>query len=89
MKREGARAGFPDLFLPVARLGSHGLWIEMKVGYNQLTGIQTEVNLSLIIEGYQVLLCRSWQEAVRQIFDYLGDIDQRHYPPHSLAVSKA
>jgi hypothetical protein len=30
LKAEGARAGVPDIFLPVARHGCHGLWIELK-----------------------------------------------------------
>lgn len=30
LKRQGVRAGVSDLFLPVARGGFHGLWIEFK-----------------------------------------------------------
>ena len=80
MSKEGAKAGFPDLQLSVARQGYHGLYVEMKVGYNQLSAMQEEVSLALLMEHHQVLVCRSWQEAVTQIFDYLGDIDTRHYP---------
>jgi len=80
MKREGAKAGFPDLHLPVARHNYHALWIELKVGYNQLSAMQEEVNLALLMEGHQVLVCRSWTEAVTQIFNYLGEIEQKHYP---------
>ena len=80
MSKEGARAGFPDLELSVARQGYHALFIEMKVGYNQLSAVQEEVNLALLMEGYQVLVCRSWKEAVTQIFEYLGDVEPRHYP---------
>lgn len=29
-RREGLKAGVPDLHLPIARGGYHGLWIEMK-----------------------------------------------------------
>lgn len=80
MAKEGAKAGFPDLQLSVARQGYHGLYIEMKVGYNQLSAVQEEMNLALLMEGHQVLVCRSWQEAVTQIFDYLGEIERKHYP---------
>lgn len=80
MNKEGARAGFPDLQLSVARQGYHGLYIEMKVGYNQLSEAQEGISLALLMEGHMVLVCRSWTQAVTQIFDYLGDIDQRYYP---------
>ena len=80
MQKEGAKAGFPDLQLSVARQGYHGLYVEMKVGYNQLSLAQEEMSLALLMEGHQVLVCRSWKQAVKQIFDYLGNIDPRHYP---------
>ena len=32
LKRQGVKAGVPDLALPVARKGYHGLYIEMKFG---------------------------------------------------------
>ena len=32
LKRQGVKAGVPDLFLPVAKNGYHGLFIEMKYG---------------------------------------------------------
>jgi len=34
LKRQGVKAGVPDLCLPVARNGFHGLYIEMKYGKN-------------------------------------------------------
>ena len=80
MQKEGAKAGYPDLQLSVARQGYHGLYVEMKVGHNQLSAMQEEVSLGLLMEGHQVLVCRSWPEAVKQIFDYLGEIEQKHYP---------
>lgn len=32
LKRQGVKAGVPDLFLPVPRGGYHGLYIELKFG---------------------------------------------------------
>mgnify|MGYP004433785991 CR=1 FL=1 len=34
LKRQGVKAGVPDLHLPVARGGYNGLYIELKVGSN-------------------------------------------------------
>ena len=40
LKRQGVKAGVPDLHLPVARGGYHGLYIELKVGSNKPTQLQ-------------------------------------------------
>ena len=40
MKAEGAKAGVPDITLPVARCGFHGMYIEMKFGKGRLTSAQ-------------------------------------------------
>lgn len=37
LKRQGVKAGVPDLNLPVALNGFHGLYIEMKFGKNKTT----------------------------------------------------
>lgn len=42
LKRQGVKPGVPDLNLPVARNGYHGLYIEMKVGSNTCTDNQKE-----------------------------------------------
>lgn len=52
LKAEGVRAGVPDLFLPVARHGYHGLFIELKVGRNQPTELQRVWLDRLIAQGY-------------------------------------
>ena len=42
LKRQGVRAGVPDLCVPVARGGYHSLYVEMKVGTNKPTQKQVE-----------------------------------------------
>lgn len=43
LKAEGVRPGVPDTFLPVARGGYHGLWIEFKFEKNKLTELQEQL----------------------------------------------
>ena len=65
MKAEGVRSGVPDLMLPVARHGMHGLFIEMK---KPRTGTvsekQDQWHNDLRGEGFAVAVCYGWQEAV-------------------------
>lgn len=59
----GLRPGIPDLFLPVARHGYHGLFIELKVGDNKETENQVKWKRYLTAEGY---LCGViWDEVER------------------------
>ena len=59
MKAEGQLAGVPDLFIPIARGGFHGLWIEMKNGKaGRLSENQKIMHERLQQYGYAVEVCR-------------------------------
>ena len=71
LKRQGVKAGVPDLCLPAPRGELHGLYIEMKAGKNKPTDLQEKWIERLRGNGYQVEVCYSWQEASRVIMRYL------------------
>ena len=71
MKREGVKAGIPDLHLPVARGEFHSLYIEMKHGKNKLTPKQVERKAQLEREGNAVVVCYSCEEAIGVVSEYL------------------
>lgn len=52
LKAEGVRAGVPDLFLPVARHGYYGLFIELKAGTNKPSEAQRTWMRRLQEAGY-------------------------------------
>jgi len=52
LKAEGVRAGVPDLLLPVARQGYHGLFLELKVSPNKPSQAQLDWLRNLRSEGY-------------------------------------
>jgi hypothetical protein len=72
-KREGRKAGVPDLVLPVARKGYHGLFIEMK---RQRGGAvspeQREWLNALRAENYRAVVCKGAAAAILELTDYLG-----------------
>ena len=73
-KAAGVKRGVPDLCLPVARKGYHGLYIEMKRkkgGYAQPTQIRWARDLER--QGYAVALCHGWEEAAKVLEEYLND----------------
>lgn len=70
---EGVRSGVPDLFLPVARKGFHGLFIEMKKKRGgALTDKQKEWIAALNDQGYKAVVCYGWDDARKVIEEYLG-----------------
>jgi hypothetical protein len=82
LKREGVKAGVPDLFMPVARMEYHGLYIEMKNTEGRLTERQREWQERLKKQNYAVLTCHSDIEAKAQIVKYLNSqktIEQEGY----------
>ena len=72
LKRQGVKAGVPDLFLPVPRSPKHGLFIEMKVGRNKCTDNQKKWIRNLLEQGYEVKVCYSCEEAIQVIKKYLN-----------------
>lgn len=71
LKRQGVKAGVPDICLPVARGGYHGLYIELKAGRNKATEKQRQWLTALEREGYQAVVCYGWEVAKKAIEDYL------------------
>jgi hypothetical protein len=72
LKAEGLRRGIPDLFLPVARQGFHGMFVELKVGRNKPTQAQAQVVDALAEQGYYAAVCWGAEEAIRELKAYLG-----------------
>ncbi|MDO5397449.1 MAG: VRR-NUC domain-containing protein [bacterium] len=72
LKRQGVKAGVPDLFLPTARGKYHGLFIEMKYGKNKPTNAQREWMAALNEQGYLAVVCYGFDDARDTIERYLG-----------------
>ncbi len=77
LKRQGVKAGVPDLCLPVARGGYHGLYIELKAGKNTTSPKQKEWINDLGQQGYYAAVCRGWEEAKETIENYLDEMLER------------
>lgn len=59
LRMQGVKAGIPDIFLPVARGGWHGLYIEMKRRKGGRVSVdQQRMILALRAQGYKVEVCR-------------------------------
>ena len=70
--REGLKTGVPDIVLPCARRGFHGLYIELKVGYNKPTEKQKEYIEYLESEGYHATWAKGSEAAIQIIEWYLN-----------------
>ena len=68
---EGLLPGVPDLFIPEARKGFHGLWIEMKIKEGVESPAQKRVRYNLEQNGYLCYVARSEQTAIDIIESYL------------------
>ena len=74
MKLTGTKRGVPDIFLPVARNGYHGLWIELKRCDKSArpTPEQKEWIERLSAQGYRAVVCHGFESARDTIIEYLG-----------------
>lgn len=71
LKTAGLKKGVPDIVLPVARWGYHGLYIELKFGRNKPTKEQRAYMEQLQEEGYQTAVAYGFEQAREIIRHYL------------------
>lgn len=72
----GVKAGVPDLCLPVARGGCHGLYIELKrAEAGRASAAQEEWIMELRRQGYAAEVCHGWEAARETILQYLAKGD--------------
>lgn len=71
-RAEGVKAGVPDICLPVARGGYHGLYIELKrVKGGRVSTAQQGWIAALRDQGYYACVCKGWDDAAHVIKKYL------------------
>lgn len=71
LKKSGVKSGYPDLFLPSARHGFHGLYIELKIKGGRMQPNQKDWQNFLRGEGYMCVMCVGAAAAIQTICDYL------------------
>ena len=77
MKSEGQKRGVADLFLSIPRNApldnwkKHGLYIETKTDIGKQSKEQKEFQKAVESQGYQYTICRSIEEFIKTINDYL------------------
>ena len=71
-KLRGLKPGVPDVCLPVARGGYHGLYIEMKRTKGSVDGPDQDAWIeALRKQGYKAEYCHGFKEAAELIVQYL------------------
>lgn len=73
LQREGVKAGVPDIMLPVARGGYHGLFVELKRANrrNHATDNQRQWLDNLAAQGYATAVCYGADEALGVFLRYV------------------
>lgn len=71
-RAEGVKAGVPDICLPAARGGYHGLYIELKrVKGGRVSPAQQGWIAALRDQGYCACVCKGWDDAAYVVKKYL------------------
>ena len=74
LKKQGVKAGVPDVMLPVPRHGYHGLYIEMKRRRGGTLSRDQKTYIAFLREqGYKVEKCNGFHEAADVIEDYMSE----------------
>ena len=82
MKATGTKAGVPDIELPVARGGYHGLFVELKrIKGGKVSSEQAAWLEALTAQGYCARVCKGFCEAQKLILDYIKSVITREVTP--------
>ncbi len=82
LRAEGVKSGVPDIVLPTARGGYHGLYVEMKRTRGGRLSLEQIAWLdALRAEGYMAIDCKGWEDARRVIAAYLRLTKTAHDEP--------
>lgn len=74
LRLQGVKPGIPDIFLPCARNGYHGLYIELKRRKGgRVSEEQREMLAALNRQGYRAEVCKGWEEAKNVIEEYMNE----------------
>ena len=77
LRRQGVKSGVPDLCLPVARGGCHGLYIELKRRQGgRVSPSQSAWLMALNAQGYAAVVCCGLDEAIEAIEGYLKGAEE-------------
>jgi hypothetical protein len=74
LKKQGVKAGIPDLILPMARGGYFGLYLEFKATPphdSPVSPSQDAMLHALIEQGYLAIVCRGHADAMEALTAYL------------------
>ena len=71
LRREGVRAGVPDVMIAIPRPPYAGLWLEFKTPAGKASPAQRQYLHALKAVGYQTAIVRSVEEAIDQVQVYL------------------
>lgn len=77
LRRQGVKAGVPDIMLPAPRGKYAGLFIELKVGSNKPTPKQKHFLTNLMDNGYCCIVSYGAEEARTAIELYLNEDNNR------------
>ena len=73
LKKQGVKAGVPDLCIPLACRDYHGLYIEMKRTKGGTVSAHQQKWLDLLrANGYKAEVCHGAAEAIRTINQYIN-----------------
>tara|TARA_R100001244_G_scaffold66422_1_gene54661 strand:- start:222 stop:578 length:357 start_codon:yes stop_codon:yes gene_type:complete len=70
-KAQGVKSGVPDICILEPRKDHHGLFIELKVGYNKISDNQLKWLTKLEAKGYKCFISYSFEECRDIITKYL------------------
>lgn len=72
-KRMGVKAGVPDICIPIARKGHHGLYIELKrVRGSSISDTQKWWLDELKRQGYDVFVAKGAADLIEYVKNYMG-----------------